>query len=256
MTRDNIYYGIPTPYGFIIPRSARPVPQGKTRTGRSGEATPIPFPFPFPTTDDVPQDDVSAAGEAVEPGQDAPITDDTVQKAVEAAAPIADLLGALFGGAETIGRKAGETVGKTADNAAEAIMRDIVGVDGGVRQDGSIALDVLDEGESYCLIADLPGAEKGDIKLNIEDDVVTLIYTVSEESVMEGGNSNEEKEESGEEDGAETKWIVRERKTISGTRSVTLPGIDEERATAKLENGVLTLTAPKKERAGKTVEIG
>jgi HSP20 family protein len=36
-------------------------------------------------------------------------------------------------------------------------------------------LDVLDEGDSFRIIAELPGVEAGDIKLDLKDDILTIV---------------------------------------------------------------------------------
>jgi HSP20 family protein len=36
-------------------------------------------------------------------------------------------------------------------------------------------LDVLDEGDSFRIIAELPGVEAGDVKLDLKDDILTIV---------------------------------------------------------------------------------
>ena len=93
-----------------------------------------------------------------------------------------------------------------------------------------MAVDVKEEDGKYVVEVDVPGMDKENISLNIEDDVLTISYDKQEE----------EKEE--KDDG----YIVRERKShVSVKRQVRLADADEESATAKMEDGVLTITVEK-----------
>ena len=85
---------------------------------------------------------------------------------------------------------------------------------------------------SYEVRAELPGATKDDIAVEIEGARV---------SVSAKTNSRSEKK-----DGA--KVIYTERSHESYARSFELPqAVDSTAAVAKFENGVLTLTLPKKD---------
>lgn len=103
--------------------------------------------------------------------------------------------------------------------------------------------DFKETEEGYELDAELPGIDKADIKLSIEDDVLTISY--------------EHKEEGGEKDD-DGKWIRRERSVSSMTRSFALHNADEEKADAVMENGILKVNVPKKaevEPEKKTIDI-
>lgn len=104
-------------------------------------------------------------------------------------------------------------------------------------------VDFKETEEGYELDAELPGIDKADVKLSIEDDVLTISYEHEEEE----GEKND--------DG---KWIRHERSISSMTRSFALPDADEEKADAVMENGVLKVTVPKKadaEPEKKTIDI-
>ena len=93
------------------------------------------------------------------------------------------------------------------------------------------ALDVIDNDEAFVIRAALPGLKAEEITINVEDDVLTL---------------KAEREES-HEDGDET-YLLRERRYGSLRRSVRLPsGVNADEATAEVEDGILTLTLPKRE---------
>ena len=91
--------------------------------------------------------------------------------------------------------------------------------------------DVVDTGDAYQLEAELPGFAKEDIKIDVENDVLT----VSAEHKSETKEENEKKN-----------FVKRERFYGSYTRSFDVSGINVDGIEAKYENGVLTLTMPKK----------
>lgn len=91
--------------------------------------------------------------------------------------------------------------------------------------------DVVDIGDAYQLEAELPGFAKEDIKIDVENDVLT----VSAEHKSETKEENEKKN-----------FVKRERFYGSYTRSFDVSGINVDGIEAKYENGVLTLTMPKK----------
>ena len=89
--------------------------------------------------------------------------------------------------------------------------------------------DIRDAGDHYLLEADLPGFQKGDIDLHLEDGVLTITAKHQETS--------EQKQEG--------KYICRERRVGSYARSFDMSGIQEDAISASYENGVLTLKLPK-----------
>ncbi|SDF82133.1 heat shock protein Hsp20 [Methanolobus vulcani] len=90
-------------------------------------------------------------------------------------------------------------------------------------------VDVKDEGSELLVTTDLPGVEKGDVDLDVSDNMLTI--SANRNSV------NEEKDEG---------YLRRERTYSSFSRTVTLPNaVSVEGAKAKLENGVLSVTLPK-----------
>ena len=91
--------------------------------------------------------------------------------------------------------------------------------------------DITEKDGKYVLEADLPGFKKEDISVDIDKDCLTI--TVEHKS--------EEKEENADS------YIRRERYYGSYTRSFNVKGIDTEAITAAYNDGVLTLTMPKKE---------
>lgn len=88
--------------------------------------------------------------------------------------------------------------------------------------------DVIDNGDSYELDAELPGFKKEDIHLSIENDCLTI-------SAERKLNKDEKL----------PNFVKRERFYGSCSRSFDLTGIDEDKISAAYVDGVLKLTLPK-----------
>lgn len=104
-------------------------------------------------------------------------------------------------------------------------------------------VDVEDKGDSYLLLTDLPGMQKEEVKISVEDGVLTIAV--------------EQKEEQNEENSARN-YLFRERRSMSMSRSFSLEGVNEEGITAEYTDGVLHLTLPKETQTVdkvKTIEI-
>ena len=89
--------------------------------------------------------------------------------------------------------------------------------------------DVVDTGDAYKLDAELPGFNKDDIKIDVENDVLTI----SAERKLE----NDENKHN---------FVKRERFYGSYSRSFDVSGIEVDRIEAAYNDGVLCLTMPKK----------
>lgn len=103
--------------------------------------------------------------------------------------------------------------------------------------------DVSDTGDAFKLEAELPGFNKDDIKIDIENDCLTI--------------SAERKLDTTDEDN-KTNFVKRERFYGSYSRSFDVTGIDVDTIEAAYDNGVLTLTLPKKKEvlpASRRLEI-
>jgi HSP20 family protein len=93
-----------------------------------------------------------------------------------------------------------------------------------------IRVDVSEDDQAYTVKADLPGVAKEDIKVKVDGNRVSITAEVKRESEEQGRN-----------------MLCTERSCGQQFRSFTLESaIDESKADAKYENGVLTLTLPKK----------
>ena len=91
--------------------------------------------------------------------------------------------------------------------------------------------DIKDEGDSYTLEADLPGFDKKDIHLDLNNDLLTVS--------AERHSEHEEKDKKG-------KFVKCERSYGSFSRQFDVSAVDTDGIKAKYENGVLTLHMPKK----------
>ncbi len=101
--------------------------------------------------------------------------------------------------------------------------------------------DVTDTGDAYKLEAELPGFNKDDIKIDIENDCLTISAERSMENKEDKNN-----------------FVKRERYYGSFSRSFDISGINAEAIEASYTDGVLTLTMPKKQEqlpASRRLEI-
>ncbi|WP_137892282.1 Hsp20/alpha crystallin family protein [Ramlibacter sp. 2FC] len=97
-----------------------------------------------------------------------------------------------------------------------------------------IKVDVSESDQAYTVSAEVPGVRKEDIQVSIEGNVVTL-----RAEVKQGDQSGDEKS------------LRSERYYGAVSRSFQLPAeIDQGQSKAKYDNGVLTLTLPKKQGQG------
>ena len=89
--------------------------------------------------------------------------------------------------------------------------------------------DVIDTGDAFKLESELPGFKKEDIKIDIENDCLTI-------SAERKADNKEEKDS----------YVKRERYYGSFSRSFDVSGINVDGIEAAYKDGVLTVTLPKK----------
>ena len=95
------------------------------------------------------------------------------------------------------------------------------------------AIDLIEAGEHFVLKADLPGMSEDDVKIELENNVLTI-----------SGERKAELEEKHEG------YYRLERTSGAFARSLTLPeGVDAGAVTASFDNGVLEVRIPKPEQA-------
>lgn len=104
----------------------------------------------------------------------------------------------------------------------------------------NMKVDVKDNGDSYELIADLPGVDKRDIALNYDNNYLTIEAKKDE--------SNDQKDDKGN-------YIRRERHTGTISRSFYIDSIDESKIEAQFEGGVLKVTLPKAPEVQRNTKI-
>ena len=90
--------------------------------------------------------------------------------------------------------------------------------------------DIVDKGDKFVLEAELPGFDKKDINISVDDNRLTIT-----------AEHSESKEES------KDNYIRKERRYGSFARSFDVSNIKTEDIKADYENGVLTLNLPKKD---------
>ena len=96
-------------------------------------------------------------------------------------------------------------------------------------------IDVKEDEKAYTVKADIPGVKKEDIQVDIDDDQVSIRAEVKQEK----------------EEKSNGRTLVKETYVGSASRGFSLANeIDEKAVSAKLEDGVLKLTLPKRAGAG------
>lgn len=89
-------------------------------------------------------------------------------------------------------------------------------------------LDVKEEDNQYIIEADLPGVKRNEIKVSYDDQHLIIAIERDEEK--------EDKQEN---------YLHRERQVCSMRRVINLPDVDKNHVKAKLEDGVLRVSAQK-----------
>lgn len=93
-----------------------------------------------------------------------------------------------------------------------------------------IRVDITENDKEYLVSADLPGAKKDDVRVSVDGNYVSITAEVKKDEEKKEGRS-----------------VVKETYRGTMSRGFTLGSdIDEKTASAKMENGVLSLTLPKR----------
>ena len=96
-----------------------------------------------------------------------------------------------------------------------------------------VDVDVAEYDDEIAVMADLPGFETADIDLTVRDGVLSVRA------------ERETSRDEGDDAGA---YLRRERRSESMHRSIRLPEeVEKEGVTARMRNGVLTVTLPRTE---------
>lgn len=115
------------------------------------------------------------------------------------------------------------------DNMLDTMFND--GWNGSLIRNNNLSVDIIEKENEFELTADLPGFDKKEINLSIQDKVLSLIANHK--------SSSDSKES----------YRLRERNSKSFNRSFTLPeSVIEEKINAKFKNGSLKVILPKAEK--------
>jgi HSP20 family protein len=90
--------------------------------------------------------------------------------------------------------------------------------------------DIKEHEDEYVIEAELPGLDKDNITLEINNN--NLIISANKEEIIENKGEN---------------YIRRERRTGSYQRSFRLENVEKDEIEAQYENGILEINLPKKE---------
>ena len=107
------------------------------------------------------------------------------------------------------------------------------------RESRIMRTDIKEKGDKYIIDIDLPGYEKENIKIDVEDGYLTVHATI---------DSNKEEKEEG-------KFVRKERYVGSCSRSFYVgEDVKEDDIKATFRNGILKLEVPKKEEKKELTE--
>jgi HSP20 family protein len=129
----------------------------------------------------------------------------------------------------------------------DQIFNSVFGTNGG-RTNGHSSLmrapetDVVETEKEIRVIAEMPGLKRDNIEIDVENNILTI-----------RGEKREERTE-----GEQGRWHLAERRYGTFSRSFVLPrDVDAENIQASFQDGVLTVSVPKSEKARRRrIEIG
>lgn len=99
-------------------------------------------------------------------------------------------------------------------------------------------LDIEEKENTYLIEAELPGIDKDEVSIELDNDRLVISVERKEEKDIEEKN-----------------YVHRERRYSSMSRGVYLGDIDKGDIKAKLDNGVLSIEVPKKTEVEETKKI-
>lgn len=88
--------------------------------------------------------------------------------------------------------------------------------------------NILENDDNYTVTSEIPGVSKENIKIDVDDNTLTI-------SVNKKNTNKDEKKN----------YLVKEISETSLSRSFYLDDMDENNITAKMDNGILTITVGK-----------
>lgn len=115
------------------------------------------------------------------------------------------------------------------------------------KQFSAPAVNIKETDKDYEIQVAAPGMAKEDFKINIDENN-ELVISFEKKSESQNGNENGK-----EENKKKATWLRREFSYSSYSQAFQIPeDVDEKKISAKMENGVLALSLPKKEVAEQT----
>jgi HSP20 family protein len=108
-------------------------------------------------------------------------------------------------------------------------------------------VDIRETADAYVLEAELPGHDEKNIEVHVDGGVLTIETKTEEKAERNVSPDTHEK-------AAEARYVIRERRSVSFSRSFKLPeNADLEAITANFKNGLLSLEIKKRAEAKKRV---
>jgi len=105
----------------------------------------------------------------------------------------------------------------------------------GIRRIGYPAIDIIDNGESYTVKADLPGLTKDKIEVKLTNEMMEISGKEEKDVTEEGEN-----------------YVMRERSSSAFQRRLAFPeAVFPDKADAEMKDGILMINVPKREPASK-----
>ncbi|AZQ13634.1 Hsp20/alpha crystallin family protein [Halorubrum sp. PV6] len=120
---------------------------------------------------------------------------------------------------------------------------------------GGVPVDVFEDDEAVTVRADLPGFDADEVEVELNDETLSIAATREEEHEAE---ASAEDDEVAPDDDTDVRYHRRERRRRSVSRRVQIPAaVERDGATASYDDGVLTVTLPKRssEGAGHSIDV-
>lgn len=107
---------------------------------------------------------------------------------------------------------------------------------------GSFRVDIREKDDAFLLEAELPGASEENIKISVDDNILTIAASMNTEREDEQEN-----------------YYYCERRSGHMSRSFSLDNINQDGITADYANGILSVTLPKEkpapEKTARSIQI-
>lgn len=134
--------------------------------------------------------------------------------------------------------------GRLVENMFEDMIAPLSAASAPLAWDNAIAprLHVTETDQTYEIEAEMPSVKKEDVKVAVDGQRVTIEGECKQDDQQDGKQDGQQ--------GSARKVLYSERRAQRFIRSFTLPSdVDDANAQAHMENGVLTLSLPKKQES-------